>query len=44
MAVGLVVTGIAKSELLKTYSSERQVVAKTLIDCESRQADQPHSI
>lgn len=42
-AVGHVVTGLAKPELLKTYSLERQVVAKTLIDCEANQLSQGRS-
>lgn len=35
-AVGAVITGVAKRELLQTYSDERQVVAKTLIDFDTK--------
>lgn len=34
--VGAVATGLAKPELLQTYSDERQVVAKTLIDFDTK--------
>ncbi|GAA6022017.1 hypothetical protein JCM10207_002409 [Rhodosporidiobolus poonsookiae] len=34
--LGSVATGIAKPELLSTYSAERQVVAKTLIDFDTK--------
>ncbi|GAA5910203.1 hypothetical protein JCM6882_001771 [Rhodosporidiobolus microsporus] len=34
--LGLVSTGVAKPELLQTYSAERQVVAKTLIDFDTK--------
>ncbi|GAA5972399.1 hypothetical protein JCM11641_001825 [Rhodosporidiobolus odoratus] len=34
--LGAVATGLAKPELLETYSAERQVVAKTLIDFDTK--------
>ncbi|GJN93616.1 hypothetical protein Rhopal_006673-T1 [Rhodotorula paludigena] len=34
--LGAVITGVAKRELLQTYSDERQVVAKTLIDFDTK--------
>ncbi|GAA5853834.1 hypothetical protein JCM8547_007467 [Rhodosporidiobolus lusitaniae] len=34
--LGSVITGLAKPELLETYSAERQVVAKTLIDFDTK--------
>lgn len=34
--VGHVIAGLAKPELLHTYSTERQVVAKTLIDFDTK--------
>ncbi|KAK4048986.1 hypothetical protein OIO90_005621 [Microbotryomycetes sp. JL221] len=34
--LGHVITGLAKPELLQTYSDERQVVAKTLIDFDTK--------